>query len=74
MVGRNANGLISHRFLKPPVEDRGAGDGEGHHDDEVGEEGEGAEHEVGVGPEPGLDHLQEGLGARGSDNIVIILM
>ena len=62
----------SHNVHYPPVEDRGAGDGEGHHDDEVGEEGEGAEHEVGVGPEPGLDHLQEGLGARGSANIVII--
>ena len=43
-----------------PVEDSGAGDGEGHHDDQVSQEGKGAEHQVGAGPEPRLDHLHRG--------------
>ena len=40
-----------------PVEDSGAGDGEGHHHNQVSQEGEGAEHQVGAGPKPGLDYL-----------------
>ena len=40
-----------------PVEDGCPCDGEGHHHDEVGEEGEGAEHEVGHPTKPSLDHL-----------------
>ena len=42
-----------------PVEYRSAGNGEGHHDDEVGEEGEGAEDQVGLGSKPGLDDLHK---------------
>jgi hypothetical protein len=40
-----------------PVEYGGARNGEGHHDDEVGEKGEGAEDQVGHLPKPSLDHL-----------------
>ena len=40
-----------------PVEDGGAGDGEGHHHNQVSQEGKGAEHQVGAGPEPRLDYL-----------------
>ena len=43
-----------------PVEDSGAGDGEGHHHYQVSQEGKGAEHQVSAGPEPGLDHLHRG--------------
>ena len=42
-----------------PVEDSCAGDGEGHHHDQVGQEGKGAEHQVSARPEPCLDHLQQ---------------
>ena len=53
-----------------PVEYRSAGNGEGHHDDEVGEEGEGAEDQVGPLPESSLDHLNirgPGLGGAAMD-------
>ena len=43
-----------------PVKDGGAGDGEGHHDNQVCQEGEGAEHKVSARPEPGLDYLHGG--------------
>ena len=49
-----------------PVKNSSARDGEGHHDDEVGEESEGAEDEVRPLPEPGLDHLNTGLGLHGA--------
>ena len=42
-----------------PVKNRRASDGEGHHDNEVGEEGEGAEDEVGLRSKAGLDDLQK---------------
>ena len=42
-----------------PVQDCSSGDGEGHHHDEVGEEGKGAEDQVGPGSEAGFDHLVE---------------
>jgi len=44
---------ISHKA----VQDCSSGDGEGHHDDEVGEEGKGAEDQVGPGSKAGFDHL-----------------
>ncbi len=44
-------------ILCRPVEYGGARNGEGHHDDEVGEEGERAEDQVGHLPKPRLDHL-----------------
>ena len=40
-----------------PVEDRGSSNGEGHHDDQVGEEGKGAEDQVGPGSKPSFNHL-----------------
>ena len=40
-----------------PVEDRGSSNGEGHHDDQVGEEGKGAEDQVGPSSEPSFNHL-----------------
>ena len=43
-----------------PVEDGGAGDGEAHHHNQIGQEGEGAEHKVSARPEPGLDNLHGG--------------
>jgi len=46
---------ISHKA----VQDCSSGHGEGHHHDEVGEEGEGAEDQVGPGSEAGFDHLVE---------------
>ena len=54
---RHSKVISSH---DPPVEDGGAGDSEGHHHYQVSQEGEGAEHEVGAGPESGLDHLHGG--------------
>ena len=42
-----------------PVQDGSSGNGEGHHDDEVGEEGKGAEDQMGPGSEAGFDHLVE---------------
>ena len=41
-----------------PVDNCRAGHGEGHHDDDVREEGEDAEDQVGRLTEPGLDHLK----------------
>jgi len=41
------------------VQDSCASDGEGHHHNQVGEEGKGAEHQVGAGSKSGLDHLEE---------------
>jgi len=46
---------ISHKA----VQDGSSGYGEGHHHDEVGEEGKGAEDEMGPGSEAGFDHLVE---------------
>jgi len=46
---------ISHKT----VQDCGSGDREGHHDDEVGEEGKGAEDQMGPGSKAGFDHLVE---------------
>ena len=40
-----------------PVEDRSSSNGEGHHDDQVGEEGKGAEDQVGPSSEPSFNHL-----------------
>lgn len=48
-------------ILDERVEHGRACDGEGHHDDEVGEEGKHAEHDVSALAEPGFDDLQEGL-------------
>ena len=42
-----------------PVKNRRASDGEGHHDNEVGEEGEGAEDEVGLRSKAGFDDLHK---------------
>ena len=41
-----------------PVDNCRTGHGEGHHDDDVREEGEDAEDQVGRLSEPGLDHLK----------------
>ena len=41
------------------VQDSCASNGEGHHHDQVGEEGKGAEDQVGPGSEAGFDHLVE---------------
>ena len=46
-------------ILGSPVEDCRASNGEGHHDDEVGEEGKGAEDQVGLGSKAGLDDLHK---------------
>lgn len=45
-------------ILYKPVKDSGSSNGERHHHDEVGEEGEGAEDNVGPAAEPRLDNLQ----------------
>ena len=42
-----------------PVKNRRASDGEGHHDNEVCKEGEGAEDKVGLRSKAGLDDLQK---------------
>ena len=44
---------------RSPVEHCRASNGEGHHDNEVGEEGKGAEDEVGLWSKAGLDDLQK---------------
>ena len=56
--GEEHGGQLGAEVLDEGVEDGGAGDGERHHDDEVGEEGEAAEDEVRAAPEAGLDHLR----------------
>ena len=55
--------VCSHNVHYPPVEDRGAGDGEWHHDNEVGEKGKHAEHDVGPFPKTSFDDLEESLGS-----------
>ena len=41
------------------VQDSSASDGEGHHHDQVGKEGKGAEHQMGARSKPSLDHLKK---------------
>ena len=52
-------GQLGAEVFDQRVEDGGSGDGEWHHDDEVGEEGEAAEDEVRAAAEAGLDHLRK---------------
>jgi hypothetical protein len=51
------NQQIDFLFYAKPVEYGGASNGEGHHDDEVGEEGERAENQVWHLPKSRLDNL-----------------
>ena len=51
------NLLILNNFV--PVKNSSASNGEGHHDNQVGEEGKGAEDKVSPLPESSLDHLKE---------------
>ena len=55
--GQEHGGQFRGEAVDQGVEDGGAGDGQGHHHDQVGEEGEAAEHQVSGTTEAGFDHL-----------------
>ena len=56
--GKEHGGQLGAEVLDQGVEDSGPGNGERHHDDEVGEEGEAAEDNVCVRAKASLDHLK----------------
>ena len=55
----NCFSTIKPVCISLPVKNSSASNGEGHHDNQVGEEGKGAEYKVGPLPESSLDHLKE---------------
>ena len=61
--GQEHGSQLWTEVLDQRVEDGRASDGQTHHDDQVGEEGEAAERQVGPLAETGLDHLA---GKRGT--------
>merc|ERR1719495_2292066 len=62
--GKQHRGQLRAQVSHQAVEDRGSSNGEGHHDDQVCEEGKGAEDQVGPCSEPSFNHLEEGLCTR----------
>merc|ERR1719167_1926479 len=55
--GQKHRGQLRAQVGHQAVEDRGSSNGERHHDDQVGEEGKGAEDQVGPRSEPSFNHL-----------------